>query len=69
MDANQDMNQVADLGPYVGKWIRHTYDGGLVFLSYFISFVGCWTALELLHRRTSIHGHYNWYGSPPLKNS
>ena len=50
-----------DLQPYVGTPIVHSYDGGLIFLSYFISFVGCWTTLELLHRRTSIHGLYNWY--------
>ena len=60
-DSGEDY--MTDLSPYLGQWIDHSYGGGLIFLSYFISFVGCWTALELLHRRTSIHGHYNWYQS------
>ena len=55
-----DQTFVQGLQPYVGKWIVHRYDGGLIFLSYFISFVGCWTTLELLHRRTGIHGIHNW---------
>ena len=63
MNDDPGENYVADLGPYLGQWIPHRYDGGLIFLSYFTSFVGCWTALELLHRRTSIRGHYNWYHS------
>ena len=60
MDDAQGTYEVPPLAPYVGKWINHGYDGGLIFLSYFVSFIGCWTALELLHRRTSIHGYYNW---------
>ncbi len=38
-----------------------SYNAGLIVLSYVISFVGCATALELLHRRTSRFGLYNWY--------
>ncbi|KAL8662167.1 MAG: hypothetical protein Q9202_004923 [Teloschistes flavicans] len=41
--------------------VGHTYNPGYILLSYFVSFVGCWTALKLLHRRTSRHGYYNWY--------
>ncbi|KAG0164466.1 hypothetical protein DFQ30_009892 [Apophysomyces sp. BC1015] len=37
------------------------YNGGIVFLSYLISVVGAWTTLELLTRRTHIHGLYNWF--------
>ncbi|KAL9587131.1 MAG: hypothetical protein Q9203_003621 [Teloschistes exilis] len=41
--------------------VDHSYNPGYILLSYFVSFVGCWTALKLLHRRTSRHGYYNWY--------
>ena len=37
------------------------YLAGYIVLSYFISLVGCITTLELLHRRTSRSGVYNWY--------
>ncbi|KAL4802348.1 hypothetical protein BDV18DRAFT_65422 [Aspergillus unguis] len=38
-----------------------SYLGGYVFLSYVVSVMGCTTTLELLHRRTSTAGFYNWY--------
>ena len=41
-----------------------SYDAGFVVLSYIVSLVGCVTTLELLHRRTSRHGAYNWYDIP-----
>ncbi|KAL8645946.1 MAG: hypothetical protein Q9210_006424 [Variospora velana] len=44
-----------------GQVTNHSYNAGYIVLSYFVSFVGCWTALKLLHRRTSRHGYYNWY--------
>ncbi|KAL8687669.1 MAG: hypothetical protein Q9218_006223 [Villophora microphyllina] len=50
-----------DLNLMDGQVIRHTYNPGYILLSYFVSFVGCWTALKLLNRRTSRHGYYNWY--------
>ena len=38
-----------------------SYDAGYVVLSFFTSLVGCVTTLELLNRRTSTRGAYNWY--------
>ncbi|MCJ1467821.1 hypothetical protein MMC07_006446 [Pseudocyphellaria aurata] len=46
---------------YLGHFITPSYNAGYVILSYLVSFTGCWTALELLHRRTSARGMYNWY--------
>jgi hypothetical protein len=40
--------------------VRVTYLAGYIFLSYVISAMGCATTLELLHRRTSRSGLYNW---------
>ncbi|KAI9251199.1 hypothetical protein BY458DRAFT_463715 [Sporodiniella umbellata] len=37
------------------------YNGGIIFLSYLISVIGAQTTLELLTRRTHIHGTYNWF--------
>ncbi|KAL8992867.1 MAG: hypothetical protein Q9169_006775 [Polycauliona sp. 2 TL-2023] len=44
-----------------GAVVRHQYNAGYIVLSYLVSFVGCWTTLKLLHRRTSHRGYYNWY--------
>ncbi|KAJ5952284.1 uncharacterized protein N7479_010697 [Penicillium vulpinum] len=41
--------------------VRVTYLAGYIVLSYVISAMGCITTLELLHRRTSRSGLYNWY--------
>ncbi|KAJ5803043.1 uncharacterized protein N7503_005493 [Penicillium pulvis] len=41
--------------------VHVSYLGGYIFLSYVISSMGCATTLELLHRRTSRSGFYNWY--------
>lgn len=41
--------------------ISHSYDPGFIVLSYLISLAGCWTSLELLHRRTGSRGYYNSY--------
>ncbi|PGH05616.1 hypothetical protein AJ80_08308 [Polytolypa hystricis UAMH7299] len=41
--------------------ISASYNPGLIVLSYFVSFIGCVTTLELLHRRTARFGLYNWY--------
>ncbi|KAK2796359.1 hypothetical protein FQN51_009449 [Onygenales sp. PD_10] len=38
-----------------------TYNAGFIVLSYLVSFAGCATSLELLHRRTSRFGLHNWY--------
>ncbi|ETI21086.1 hypothetical protein G647_07430 [Cladophialophora carrionii CBS 160.54] len=37
-----------------------TYDGRHIVLSFFTSLLGCITTLELLQRRTSTRGAYNW---------
>lgn len=40
--------------------VHVSYLAGYIFLSYVISSMGCATTLELLHRRTSRSGFYNW---------
>ncbi|KAL6233039.1 hypothetical protein BDW75DRAFT_8163 [Aspergillus navahoensis] len=44
-----------------GEAIAVSYLPGYIVLSYVISVMGCITTLELLHRRTSTAGFYNWY--------
>ncbi|KAL4904950.1 hypothetical protein BDW74DRAFT_24108 [Aspergillus multicolor] len=44
-----------------GEAMAVSYLPGFIFLSYVISVMGCITTLELLHRRTSTAGFYNWY--------
>ena len=46
---------------WAGRVIEHTYTPGWIILAYCISLTGCWTTLELLHKRTSNRGYYNWY--------
>ncbi|KGO65255.1 Uncharacterized protein PITC_072480 [Penicillium italicum] len=41
--------------------VRVTYLAGYIVLSYVIGAMGCATTLELLHRRTSRSGLFNWY--------
>lgn len=41
--------------------VHISYLAGYIVLSYVISAMGCATTLELLHRRTSRSGFYNWY--------
>ena len=43
-----------------GHTVEHSYEAKYIVLSYLVSIVGCWTALELLHRKTSSLGIYNW---------
>jgi hypothetical protein len=43
-----------------GKIIPRSIIPGYVALSFLVSFVGAWTALELISRRTAMGGHYNW---------
>lgn len=38
-----------------------SYEGRHIVLSFFVSLIGCATTLELLKRRTSTRGAYNWY--------
>ncbi|KAL4919810.1 hypothetical protein BDW62DRAFT_34089 [Aspergillus aurantiobrunneus] len=44
-----------------GAPITVSYLPGYIILSYVVSAMGCATTLELLHRRTSTKGVYNWY--------
>ncbi|KAL9115434.1 MAG: hypothetical protein Q9227_000755 [Pyrenula ochraceoflavens] len=44
-----------------GQLAPASYNAGYIVLSYIVSLVGCITTLELLHRRTSRLGLYNWY--------
>ncbi|KAL2810787.1 hypothetical protein BJX63DRAFT_305371 [Aspergillus granulosus] len=44
-----------------GGSVSVSYLPGYIFLSYVVSVMGCTTTLELLHRRTSTAGFYNWY--------
>ena len=50
-----------DFNLTTGAVVRHQYNPGYIVLSYLVSFVGCWTTLKLLHRRTSHRGYYNWF--------
>lgn len=45
----------------IGTPIGVSYMPGFIVLSYVVSVMGCITTLELLHRRTSRSGLYNWY--------
>lgn len=46
-----------------GEIMSRTFTPGYIVLSYLVSYVGAWTTLELLHRRTARGGLYNWQGS------
>ncbi|KAJ5782899.1 hypothetical protein N7457_004673 [Penicillium paradoxum] len=47
--------------PHDDPLVQVTYLAGYIVLSYLVSAMGCTTTLELLHRRTSRSGLYNWY--------
>ena len=53
------MSRDVDSGP--ANLIPQSFDTGFILLSYLVSFAGCATCLELLHRRTACVGYYNWY--------
>ena len=44
-----------------GHIVPRSFTPGYILLSYLVSYVGAWTTLELLHRRTADRGRYNWY--------
>ncbi|KAH8586914.1 hypothetical protein B0O99DRAFT_585253 [Bisporella sp. PMI_857] len=44
-----------------GRIVPRAFSVGYVVLSYAVSYVGAWTTLELINRRTSGRGLYNWY--------
>lgn len=56
-----------DFSLHAGHFVSHSYNAGYIVLSFIVSFSGAWTALELLHRRTSARGLYNWYVLPELR--
>ncbi|KAF4630239.1 hypothetical protein G7Y89_g7906 [Cudoniella acicularis] len=45
----------------VGNIVPRTFNPGYVVLSYLISYVGAWTAIELINKRTTMKGSYNWF--------
>ncbi|KAI8987998.1 hypothetical protein BDF20DRAFT_998531 [Mycotypha africana] len=45
----------------LGEAAVKNFNGGVIFLSYVISVIGCQTTLELFTRRTHIKGLYNWF--------
>ncbi|EEP80878.1 predicted protein [Uncinocarpus reesii 1704] len=45
----------------LNDFVPVSYSAGFIVLSYLVSLAGCATCLELLHRRTSRFGLYNWY--------
>jgi hypothetical protein len=45
----------------VGKITPRSFAPGFVVLSYVVSYIGALTTVELLQRRTSSRGWYNWY--------
>lgn len=40
--------------------VPRSFAPGYVVLSEFVSFIGAWTTLELVNRRTAGRGLYNW---------
>ncbi|OKP10509.1 hypothetical protein PENSUB_3812 [Penicillium subrubescens] len=60
---------MAGMGTDTATATHVSYLGGYIFLSYVISSMGCATTLELLHRRTSRSGFYNWYDMTRLCKS
>lgn len=58
------MNFVAlwprDWNDYEGEVVQKHLAPGFVALSFIVSFIGSWTTLELINRRTSTKGWYNW---------
>ena len=57
-------NDSEDLGnwqPWAGKSVPRSLAPGYVIASFFISYIGAWTTLELLNRRSANKGWYNWF--------
>ena len=52
---------IALLDQWQGHIVPRSVDPGFVVLSGFISFIGAWTTLELINRRTAGRGSYNWF--------
>jgi hypothetical protein len=54
-------NDVVLLQEWEGRIVPRAFSVGYIVLSYLVSFVGAWTTLELINRRTGGRGLYNWF--------
>ncbi|KAH8685526.1 hypothetical protein BGZ60DRAFT_522818 [Tricladium varicosporioides] len=43
-----------------GHIVERTFNPGYVVLSYLISYVGAWTTVEIINKRTTLRGSWNW---------
>ena len=50
-----------ELQSYDGKIVKMGVLPGYLVLSFIISCIGSWTTLELINRRTSSKGWFNWH--------
>ncbi|KFY49131.1 hypothetical protein V495_00719 [Pseudogymnoascus sp. VKM F-4514 (FW-929)] len=57
---NDMTDNTIDWKAWEGRIVPREFTPGFVVLSYLVSFIGAWTTLELLHRRTAGKGLYNW---------
>lgn len=57
--------QVSNWHDLEGHIVERRYNLGFVILSIIISYIGSWTTLELIHKRTFSRGWYNWYEAIP----
>src|SRR5438045_1307552 len=53
-------NNTLLLQAWEGRIVPRAFSVGYVVLSYVLSYIGAWTTLELINRRTSGRGLYNW---------
>ncbi len=53
---------------FEGQAVSRSFTPDYIFLSYLVSYIGAWTTLELLQRRTAGRGLYNWceQALPPI---
>ena len=49
-----------DPSQWEDELVPRSFIPAFILLSYVVSYVGTWTTLELLHRRTAGRGAYNW---------
>lgn len=54
------MLEVSTIYP-AGLYAPQAFAPGHIALSYMVSFIGSLSTVELLQRRTSMRGLYNWY--------
>ena len=59
-NASANSNSTVQLWKLDGHTIPLHFHPGFVVLSFLISYIGACTTLELMHRRTSRRGFYNW---------